>query len=448
MELQWLMLYDAGYDESMLQRAENELRHKLLHTTHWWKYWQNFSLSPTRTCYADASLGRDSSSLASSCKTWTEASNSTSKTLVRWRSILAIAQDCKGGDREQGSPSQPCVPMARVGSSGTRHETPTLCEGGQGARAAIHIIHRNNWRWCQLQCKQELAGDPNKHAGRKPHQSASAATLPAHQVLSLCHTCGEQAGHHQLPGHFARLYSVQIIRSLNGRTDMVQAMQRKHQLWCALKCTERTSLPIRHSYLQTQLWSNRMNQMDASTRWGTEVLPIARSLHSAAEQDGANRDLDRGTVPPCRRRNIQTWHVWKHTEMQEYTEITGTTMFKGREMLPSGELSAPFQPAVIHAMNTTREHAQARHCSRDLPPVGGKWRNRMQFNSHTQEKNPAEAALPELCQLHTWQWLSIQLEGKPCADFFSSSGAPRTWGPLCQPGMRWHETVRRVILAP
>ena len=31
-ELQWLMLYDAGYDESMLQRAENELRHKLLHT--------------------------------------------------------------------------------------------------------------------------------------------------------------------------------------------------------------------------------------------------------------------------------------------------------------------------------------------------------------------------------------------------------------------------------
>ena len=32
-ELQWLMLYDAGYDESMLQRAENDLRHKLLHTT-------------------------------------------------------------------------------------------------------------------------------------------------------------------------------------------------------------------------------------------------------------------------------------------------------------------------------------------------------------------------------------------------------------------------------
>ena len=47
-----------------------------------------------------------------------------------------------------------------------------------------------------------------------------------------------------------------------------------------------------------------MNQMDASTRWGTEVLPSARSLHSATEQDGANRDLDRGTVPPCRRRNI------------------------------------------------------------------------------------------------------------------------------------------------
>ena len=34
--------------------------------------------------------------------------------------------------------------MARVGSSGTRHETPTLCEGGQGASAAIHIIHRNS----------------------------------------------------------------------------------------------------------------------------------------------------------------------------------------------------------------------------------------------------------------------------------------------------------------
>ena len=31
-ELQWLMLHDAGYDESMLQRAENDL-HKLLHTT-------------------------------------------------------------------------------------------------------------------------------------------------------------------------------------------------------------------------------------------------------------------------------------------------------------------------------------------------------------------------------------------------------------------------------
>ena len=210
-----------------------------------------------------------------------------------------------------------------------------------------------------------------------------------------------ESRHHQLPGHFARLYSVQTIRSLNGRTDMVQVMQRKHQFWCALKCTERTSLPICHSYLQTQLWSNRMNQMDASTRWGTEVLPIARSLHSATEQDGANRDLDRGAVPPCRRRNIQTWHVWKHTAMQEYTEITGTTMFKGREMLPSGELSAPFQPAVIHTMNTTREHAQARHCSRDLPPVGGKWHNRMQFHSLTQEQNPAEAALPELCQLHT-----------------------------------------------
>ena len=218
---------------------------------------------------------------------------------------------------------------------------------------------------------------------------------------------------------------------------MAQVMQRKHQFWCALKYTERSSLPIRHSYIQIQLWSDRMNQMDASARWGTVVLPIARSLCSATDQDGARRDLDRGAVPLCRRRNIQTWHAWRLTAMQEYTETTGATMFKGREMLPSGELRAPFPPAVIHTMNATREHAQARHCSRDLPPVGGKWRNRMQCHSLAQEKNPAEAALPELCQMHTWQWLSIQLEGKPCADLSSSSGAPSTWAPLCQPGMRW-----------
>ena len=32
-DIQWLMLRDEGYDENMLQRAEDELRHKLLHTS-------------------------------------------------------------------------------------------------------------------------------------------------------------------------------------------------------------------------------------------------------------------------------------------------------------------------------------------------------------------------------------------------------------------------------
>ena len=32
-QIQGLMLFSEGYDEDMLQRAENELRHKLLHTS-------------------------------------------------------------------------------------------------------------------------------------------------------------------------------------------------------------------------------------------------------------------------------------------------------------------------------------------------------------------------------------------------------------------------------
>ena len=106
----------------------------ILPMTHWWRCWQNFSLSPTRTCYADASPGRDSSSLASSCKTWTEASNSTSKNHVRWRSILANAQDGKGGASEQGSPSQLHVLMARVVKRGKelvlQFIFPTVTLGG------------------------------------------------------------------------------------------------------------------------------------------------------------------------------------------------------------------------------------------------------------------------------------------------------------------------------
>ena len=352
--------------------------------THWWKYWQNSFLSPTRTCCADALLGRDSSSPASSCKTWTEVRTSTYRTLVRWRSILAITQDCEGGNRGQGSPSQ-----QRVRVAGTRH----------------------------------------------------AAILLARQVLSPCHIGGEQAGHQPLPGHYARQHTEQAIRSPHGRIDMAQAMQRHRQLWCTLKRTQRTSLPIRHSHFQTQLWSNRTNQMDTSTRWGTDVLPIPRFIYSATDQDGANRGVDRGAIQPCRRRNLQTWHAWRHTAMQDYTEITGATMFKGREMLPSGELRAQFPTAAW-------EHAQERHCSHDLPRVGGKCHYRMQPNSLSQEKNPAKPALPEQCQLHTWQWLSIQLEGKPCADRFSSSGAPRTWNQLRQPGMRWREMVRRATVAP
>ena len=32
-DIQWLMLCNEGYDENMLQRAKDELRHKLLHTS-------------------------------------------------------------------------------------------------------------------------------------------------------------------------------------------------------------------------------------------------------------------------------------------------------------------------------------------------------------------------------------------------------------------------------
>ena len=92
--------------------------------------------------------------------------------------------------------------------------------------------------------------------------------------------------------------------------------------------------------------------------------------------------------------------------------------------------------------------AQARHCSHDLPPVGGKWSYWTQHDSLSQKKTPAGAATTEQCQLHAWQWISNQLEGTPCTDPFSSRGVPQTWGQLRRPGMRWHGMVRRVTIAP
>ena len=117
-------------------------------------------------------------------------------------------------------------------------------------------------------------------------------------------------------------------------------------------------------------------------------------------------------------------------------------------MLPSGELSALFKPAVFQTMNAIWEHAQERHGSHDLPPAGGKWHNRMQLHCLMQEKNSAVSVFLETCRLRTWPWISIQHEGPTCADLPSSSKAPSNSGSLRQPDMRWHWTIRRVILVP